>query len=99
MAPTAPTAPLTAEDFAALLQEPKVHVLARMLKHLGSARCEAMLEQALAVEAQGGLRRGDGQRRTPGGTFLHLLRQSCTPEERRRVWYIPRSQRHAKPPP
>jgi hypothetical protein len=66
---------------------------------LGGPRCEAILEEALAIEAQGGLRRPDGQRRTPGGTFMHLLRRSCTPEERRQIWHAAPAPRAQKSPP
>jgi Phosphorylated adapter RNA export protein, RNA-binding domain len=76
------SASLTAADFATLLDEVNVVLLRRCLLRLSNARCEALLEQTLAVEDQGGLLWRDGQRRTPGGTFFHLVKAACSPKER-----------------
>jgi hypothetical protein len=73
--------------------------LYRCLQRLGQDRCGALLAETLAVEAQGGCLRGDGQRRTPGGTFFYLTRTRCTPAERLYIFYPPpRPQRVAPPP-
>jgi Phosphorylated adapter RNA export protein, RNA-binding domain len=81
------SAALTVADFAVLLDEVKLVLLRRCLLRLGSDRCEALPEQTLAVEDQGGLLRRDGQRRTPGGTFFQLVKAACSPEERRSPFF------------
>ena len=77
--------PLDAKALADLLQEDNVGLLKRCLAHLGEDRCATLLEETLAVEAQGGCLRRDGQRRTPGGTFFFLGKQACTAAEWRRL--------------
>ena len=65
--------------------QPLTHI-ARIVRTLGEERAAALLEQATAVEAQGGLRLPDGTRRTKGGVFFRLAREQATPEERARIW-------------
>ena len=49
--------------------------LRRVVQTLGAERARAILAEALAVEARGGLLVPDGsRRRTPGGIFFHLVR-------------------------
>ena len=45
-------------------------------------------EAVTRLAENGGLLRtdGSGQRRTPGGVFLWLVKQQATPEQRARVW-------------
>jgi len=76
-----------ARAVAAVLGEtlpPPLRIITRIVDRLGPARARAFLGQALTVEAQGGLTLPDGRRRTPGGVFFHLVRQSpdVTPDER-----------------
>jgi PHAX RNA-binding domain len=68
--------------------EPR-QLLRRLVKRLGPDRCAVLLTETLAVEAQGGLLRQDGQRRTVGGTFFHLARAACTPSERTWIFFPP----------
>jgi PHAX RNA-binding domain len=85
--PTRPAQPLTPETLAALLHEPALPVLRRCLRRLGQDRCAVLLAETLAVEAQGGCLQQDGQRRTPGGTFLRLAKTACTYAERGAIFY------------
>lgn len=79
------TSAVTPESLADALGEttlPPQLLLRRLHKLLGPERCHALLTEALAVEAAGGLLRKDGQRRTLGGVFFHLARGACTRPER-----------------
>jgi PHAX RNA-binding domain len=68
------------------------------LKLLGTVRVQALVDKALAIESAGGMLTTDGKRRrTPGGTFFHLLRQACTPEQRTAL-FPPDDERPAKRP-
>ncbi len=76
-----------ARAVAAVLGEtlpPPLRTITRIVDRLGPDRARAFLGQALTVEAQGGLTLPDGRRRTPGGVFFFLVRQSpdVTPDER-----------------
>jgi phosphorylated adapter RNA export protein len=80
----------TAPQIAAALGEteptPLLHIR-RIVQTLGSERALKLLEQARALEAQGGLTLPDGsRRRTPGGVFFRLVREHTTPAERSRIW-------------
>jgi len=66
-----------ARGIAAVLGEtmpPPVRTITRVVDRLGPDRARALLGQALTSEASGGLVLPDGRRRTPGGTFLFLVR-------------------------
>ena len=78
---------LTADMLAETLQEPKKALLAKVLRTLGQERCQALLADTLTIESTGGLlvKAGD-RRRTPGGTFFHLVRQQCSKQERARLF-------------
>ena len=78
---------LTADMLAEALQEPKKSLLAKVLKTIGQERCQALFTEACTLEASGGMLTADGtRRRTPGGTFFHLVRQQCSKEERARLF-------------
>ncbi|HEY5869307.1 MAG TPA: phosphorylated adapter RNA export RNA-binding domain-containing protein [Candidatus Tectomicrobia bacterium] len=78
---------LTADMLAEALQEPKKALLARVLRTIGQERCQAIFADTLTIESSGGMlvKAGD-RRRTPGGVFLHLVRQQCSKEERARLF-------------
>ena len=87
MGPIEHTPPRTAPEYAALLGERQVALLQAVLTTLGAERCEAILATVLALEADGGMPRLDGQgRRTPGGAFLALARERGTGKERYRLF-------------
>ncbi|MDQ5851553.1 MAG: phosphorylated adapter RNA export RNA-binding domain-containing protein [Chloroflexota bacterium] len=55
----------------------------RVVRVLGIERAEAFYQQALEVEAAGGMMLPDGsRRRTPGGVFFKLVRDGVSEEER-----------------
>ena len=83
--------PLTAHKLAEMLHEPNTALLAKVLRVLGPERCRAILTDVLTTEASGGMLTKDGtRRRTPGGTFFHLVRDQCTKEERAQLFpYVP----------
>ena len=61
--------------------------IAQALATLGEERVRALVTEALAIEAQGGLMLPDGsRRRTLGGVFFQLLRKGVTPAERRAIF-------------
>ena len=91
---------LTAEKLAEALQEPKKSLLARVLRTLGQERCLAIFTEACTIEAQGGmLTRAGDRRRTPGGTFFHLVRQQCSKQERARLFPYPSAKQPQQPAP
>lgn len=78
---------ITAERLADVLQEPNLPLLRQVLYRLGHERTAALLADTLQCEASGGLLTTDGtRRRTPGGTFFHLVRRQLTPQERRQLF-------------
>ncbi len=62
-------------------------MIRRAVQTLGAERARALLAEALAVEAGGGLPLPDGsRRRTPGGVFFHLVRAQAAPAERKAIF-------------
>jgi hypothetical protein len=54
---------------------------------LGIERAQAIYEQAMEVEAAGGMMLPDGsRRRTPGGVFFKLVRDSASEAEREKIF-------------
>ena len=90
---------LTAEKLAETLQEPKKSLLAKVLRTLGQERCQTIFADTLTLESTGGLltRAGD-RRRSPGGTFFHLVRQQCSKQERARLFPYPSAQKPQQQP-
>src|SRR3712207_9125248 len=78
-----------------------------MLQTIGPERTRAFVEQALAIEASGGVLLTDGSRkRTLGGVFFRLVRDQVSEAERRAIWpyqprkgHQPRAKAHAAPTP
>jgi len=67
--------------------EPRATLLRAVLR-LGADATRALLADALAVEAGGGMWLGDGsRRRTPGGVFFYLLRQRAAKPDRLAIFY------------
>jgi PHAX RNA-binding domain len=90
---------LTADMLAETLQEPKKSLLAKVLRTLGQERCQTIFADTLTIESTGGMlvQAGD-RRRTPGGTFFHLVRQQCSKQERARLFPYPSAQRPQQQP-
>ncbi len=82
-----------ARGIAAVLGEtmpPPIRLITRVVDRLGPDRARAVLGQALTSEAQGGLTLPDGHRRTPGGTFLYLVRTSDAVSREDKAYIFPR---------
>jgi len=82
-----------ARGIAAVLGEtmpPPIRLITRVVERLGPDRTRAVLGQALTSEAQGGLTLPDGHRRTPGGTFLSLVRTSAEVSREDKAYIFPR---------
>jgi hypothetical protein len=78
---------LTADMLAETLQEPKKSLLAQVLRTLGQERCQTIFADTLTIESNGGmLTKAGDRRRSPGGTFFHLVRQQCSKKERARLF-------------
>ncbi len=76
-----------AREIAARLEEPNAELIAVIIEQIGAARAQALLQQTLAVEADGGLLVRNGKRRrTPGGVFFKLAKDATTPEQRSVIW-------------
>jgi hypothetical protein len=68
-------------------EQPRGTIL-RVVERLGAEAALAFLQEAQAVEAQGGLWLGDGsRRRTPGGVFFYLVRQRTEKPDRLAIFY------------
>lgn len=81
-----------AQEIAARLEEPNAELIAVIIGQIGAARTHDLLQQTLAAEAAGGLLVHSGKRRrTPGGVFFKLAKDSTSPEERHVIW--PRRER------
>ena len=90
---------LTADMLAETLQEPKKSLLAKVLRTLGQERCQTIFADTLTLESHGGMlvQAGD-RRRTPGGTFFHLVRQQCSTQERARLFPYQAAKTPQQPP-
>jgi len=88
-----------ARGIAAVLGEtlpPPVRTITRVVDRLGPDRARALLGQALTSEASGGLVLPDGRRRTPGGTFLFLVRTAPDLSTDDRAYIFPKAGYHAQ---
>jgi len=88
-----------ARGIAAVLGEtlpPPVRTITRIVDRLGPDRARALLGQALTSEASGGLVLPDGRRRTPGGTFLFLVRTAPDLSTDDRASIFPKAGYHAQ---
>ncbi|HEY0734748.1 MAG TPA: phosphorylated adapter RNA export RNA-binding domain-containing protein [Herpetosiphonaceae bacterium] len=89
-----------ADTIAAQLGETALEPIAqiqRAVAILGPDTVLAVLDETQRIEAQGGLLRQDGQRRTPGGVFFHLLTARVAPAIRRQIFPKVRSARPPRP--
>jgi len=87
-----------ARGIAAVLGEtmpPPIRTITRVVDRLGPDRARALLGQALTSEASGGLALPDGRRRTPGGTFLFLVRTAPDLSTDDRASIFPKAGYHA----
>jgi len=88
-----------ARGIAAVLGEtlpPPIRTITRVVDRLGPDRARALLGQALTSEASGGVLLPDGRRRTPGGTFLFLVRTAPDLSPDDRAFIFPKAGYHAQ---
>ena len=83
-----------ARGIAAVLGETlpsPIRTITRVVDRLGPDRARAVLGQALTIEADDGLLLPDGHRRTPGGTFLYLVRTAPDLSADDRAYIFPKA--------
>jgi len=83
---TASQARVLAREIADALKESNIALIYRIITVIGPERTKAFLREALELEAQNGLLRKDGKRRTPGGTFFFRVRSNLPAAERKQLW-------------
>lgn len=77
------------QDIADQLQERQRHLIASIIEHMGTAFAQALLQETLAIEANGGmLTLNEARRRTPGGVFFFLAKQKLPPEVAQQVFPV-----------
>ncbi|XP_075397586.1 phosphorylated adapter RNA export protein [Tenrec ecaudatus] len=80
-----------ADEISFRLQEPKKDLISRIVKIIGTKKAIELLMETTEVEQNGGLLIMDGsRRRTPGGVFLNLLKNtpSISEEQVKSIFYI-----------
>ncbi|XP_026183265.1 phosphorylated adapter RNA export protein [Mastacembelus armatus] len=66
-----------AEEIAFRLQEPKEDLIQRVVKVVGKKKAIELLGETATLEENGGMYTMDGsRRRTPGGVYLHMLKNT-----------------------
>ncbi|KAM4810065.1 phosphorylated adapter RNA export protein [Rhinophrynus dorsalis] len=79
------------DEIAYRLQEPKKELIQRVVKILGNKKAIELLMETAEVEQNGGLFIMNGsRRRTPGGVYLNLLKNtpSITSEQVKEIFYV-----------
>lgn len=78
---------MSAQDIAAALGESSTESIQKVIDVVGEQRAMEALAEAARIENRGGMMTASGRRRrTPGGVWFHLIRQSATVEERKLIW-------------
>jgi len=92
---------LLTQEIAAALGETErqpIEQIARAVDRLGVERARAFLVRVREIEAEGGRMLPDGsRRRTPGGLFFLLVRQSADVSRRDKVYIFPQLFQQKKP--
>ena len=79
------------------LNEPKLPLMRRAIDTLGIPAVEALVARVREVEEQGGQMTADGdRRRTPGGVFWKLLKQSVGEQEYATIFEVERERERAR---
>ncbi|XP_021121912.1 phosphorylated adapter RNA export protein isoform X1 [Heterocephalus glaber] len=81
-----------ADEISFRLQEPKKDLIARVVRIIGNKKAIELLMETAEVEQNGGLFIMNGsRRRTPGGVFLNLLKNtpSISEEQIKAWWHTP----------
>ncbi|XP_074056613.1 phosphorylated adapter RNA export protein [Macrotis lagotis] len=80
-----------ADEISFRLQEPKKDLIARIVRIIGNKKAIELLMETSEIEQNGGLLIMNGsRRRTPGGVYLNLLKNtpSITEEQIKEIFYI-----------
>ncbi len=78
---------VTAGHLATVLRDPCHVLFSRVLRVLGEERTITLVIEALHLESNGGLwLTNHSRRRTLCGTFLQLVKERSTPEEKRAIF-------------
>ncbi|XP_039401145.1 phosphorylated adapter RNA export protein isoform X1 [Mauremys reevesii] len=80
-----------ADEISYRLREPKKDLIARIVKIIGNKKAIELLMETAEVEQNGGLFIMNGsRRRTPGGVYLNLLKNtpSITGEQIKEIFYV-----------
>ena len=86
-----------AQAIAHALDERRVDLVTSAITILGLERTRAFLDQTLAMEAAGGMKtKNDQRRRTPGGAFFQLIKDHITKEERKAIFGIDQKKKKKK---
>lgn len=76
-----------AQRIATQLEEPLLWLVQNVINVLGEERAQELLQQTLAIEAEGGILTVSGERRrTPGGVYLKLLKEQASADEQERIF-------------
>lgn len=86
-----------AQEIAQALDERRVDLVSAVITTLGLERARAFLEEALRVEAAGGLStKNEQRRRTPGGVFFQIIKDQVTKEERKAIFALEQKKKKKK---
>ena len=66
----------------------KIESMARIVQVVGLDLARVTLEITLDMESQGGLRKKDGTRRSPGSSFMYITSRRMSAIQRRQVWPV-----------
>lgn len=73
------------------------HQIRQIMEFRGLEWTQALLEETLKIEADGGMMTAnEKRRRTPGGVFLYIARQRMTQPERKRIFNNREAKRRSK---
>src|SRR5690606_10865036 len=79
-----------AMHFAAVLHEPVVWLVQRVIDVIGQPRASELFERTLHVESEGGMNTiAEDRKRTPGGVFFQLVKETSTADERKAIFSAP----------
>jgi len=89
------------QELVKTLKEDKssVWLFMNIVDRCGVEKTRELFQQTLEIEENGGIMLTDGsRRRTPGGVFFHLVKETVSDEERKAIFYQPKSLKAAPVP-
>jgi len=90
---------MSPKEIADGLSEPNVDLVKRLYVAIGEERTVALYNETLELEAKGGLMRRDkkDERRSPGGVFFFLAKNSMPKEQKREIFPpLPRAEKNKR---